>query len=273
MIQAQRPFLKWAGGKRGLLKHILPQLTSGKRLIEPFVGSGAVFLNTQYQNYLLADSNNDLISLYLTLQKQGKRFINYVEKLFVSENNQKNKFYEFRELFNNTDDIKLKSALFVYLNRHGYNGLCRYNADGVFNVPFGLYPKPFFPKIALELFYQKSKTAKFITADFVTTMRQAKKNDIVYCDPPYVPLSKTAHFTNYGAKHFSELEQIKLAQEAEKLADKGITILISNHATEFTFELYNKASNIITFDAARMISSKAAQRKPTKELLAIYNKN
>ena len=267
-----KPFLKWAGGKQRILKFILPHFTKGKRLIEPFVGSGAVFLNSDYSSYLLADNNADLIHLYQILQKEGEKFIDYGKKFFVAENNQEKQFYKLRELFNQTTDQRLKAALFIYLNRHGYNGLCRYNLGGLFNVPFGRYRQPIFPAHAMRNFFLKAKTAQFQQKDFVATLRQARKNDVVYCDPPYVPLSATANFTTYSGCRFGEQQQLQLAQEAERLAQKGALVIISNHYTDFTLKIYAKAQ-IISFMAARAISSDIANRNSVKELLAVFGDN
>ena len=132
-----KPFLKWAGGNYRLIDRIQSVLPAGNRLIEPFVGSGAVFLNTNYKSNLLTDSNPDLINLFKNLQNEGQNFINYCSSFFVPENNNELAFYQFREEFNTTTDIRKKSALFGYLNRHCFNGLCRYNSKGGFNVPFG----------------------------------------------------------------------------------------------------------------------------------------
>ena len=140
-----KPFLKWAGGKYRIIDKIISALPKKKTLIEPFVGSGAVFLNTEYENYILADTNTDLISLYLILQEHGIEFIRFTESLFSDTNNHEKVFYELRNEFNITKDVERKAAIFVYLNRHCFNGLCRYNSKGEFNVPFGRYSKPYFP--------------------------------------------------------------------------------------------------------------------------------
>ena len=132
-----KPFLKWAGNKYQIITRIQALLPCGKRLIEPFVGSGAVFLNTDYPSYELSDCNGDLIALYQHVQREGDAFIDYCQTFFTEENNTPEAYYAFRAKFNTTGDVRLKSALFVYFNKHGYNGLCRYNASGGFNVPFG----------------------------------------------------------------------------------------------------------------------------------------
>ena len=159
----QKPFLKWAGGKTKLCGKINKELPHGDRLIEPFVGSGAVFMNTNYENYLLADVNNDIITMYKYLQTEGQLFIDYCRTFFIQANNTQSVFLTNRLEFNTTTDTRLKSALFLYLNRHCFNGLCRYNKKGGFNVPFGKYDKPYFPEAEMKAFHAKSKIATFIS--------------------------------------------------------------------------------------------------------------
>lgn len=265
-----KPFLKWAGNKFQIIERIKAVLPAGKCLIEPFTGSAAVFLNTDYPENLVADSNTDLIQTYLYLQKEGRKFINYCENLFIADNNQADRYYELREQFNSTTNTRLKSTLFVYLNKHCFNGLCRYNNKGLFNTPFGKYTKPYFPSQEMEHFYQKSQGAKFVQSDFVPMFEKAKPNDIVYCDPPYVPLSKTANFTNYSSGGFGIEQQLQLADLANDLAKRGITVIISNHQTKFIEQAYKNAK-LITFPVQRYISCNGANRNKANEVLAVFS--
>ena len=266
-----KPFLKWPGGKFGLLDKIQNRLDDGKRLIEPFVGSGAVFLNSHYKKYLLADTNPDLINLYLHLQQEGEAFIEYCQSFFTQKNNCETKYYSFRKKFNQTEDSRLKSALFIYLNRHCYNGLCRYNSKHEFNTPFGRYKKPYFPENELHAFHLASKKATFIHASFVETMKKAKAGDVIYCDPPYVPLSKTAYFTDYFSGGFAWEDQIELASWATKLSRKGIPVIISNHNTNNTRTLYKEAgASTEHFMVRRTISCNTSSRNKVGELLAVF---
>ncbi len=266
-----KPFLKWPGSKFRLLDRIQNRLDPGKRLVEPFVGSGAVFLNSVYKKYLLADTNPDLINLYLYVQQEGESFTEYCQSFFTPKNNCETKYYSFRKQFNRTQDSRLKSALFIYLNRHCYNGLCRYNSKHQFNTPFGRYKKPYFPKKELGAFHIASKKATFIHADFVETMKKAKTGDVIYCDPPYVPLSKTAYFTDYFSGGFGWEEQIELAEWAGKLAKKGIPVIISNHNTDNTRALYkNAGATTERFLVRRTISCNTSKRDKVEELLAVF---
>lgn len=270
-MQYVKPFLKWPGGKIRSLKPIQKYLTEGSRLIEPFVGSGSVFLNTNYPKYLLADINPDLINLYLYIQKEGQSFIDDCRSLFIPKNNKKEKYIKIRSEFNTSEDLRLRSILFIYLNRHCYNGLCRYNNDNKFNTPFGSYQKPYFPEKELISFHKASQKAKFILSSFQDTLKKSKKGDVVYCDPPYVPLSKTSYFTSYFSNKFSWGEQVKLTQLAGKLSKKGIPVVISNHDTKHTQKLYSEAGAFTeNFLVRRMISCKPRQRNKVEELIAVF---
>ena len=270
-MERTRPFLKWAGGKYRCLEQVINALPKGKRLVEPFAGSGVVFLNASYPDFLLTDSNQDLIVLYQYLQSEGTRFIHYCARFFCDKNNQSDIYYQYRIEFNNSKlGTRRRAALFLYLNRHGYNGLCRYNLSGQYNVPFGRYIKPYFPQQELELFSQKSQSAKFVHADFESTFENTQTGDVIYCDPPYVPLSKTSQFTTYTRHGFGESEQMRLAALAKTAASQNIPVIISNHDTPFTRDLYQGASEMISFSVRRNISCKGSQRLTVRELIAIF---
>ena len=264
-----RPFLKWAGNKLHCIEHVLGTLPESTRLIEPFTGSGAVFLNSNYSKYLLAEHNQDLVSLFKYVQKEGPSFINDCEWYFKGEFNDKTCFYALRSEFNECTDQRKRAILFLYLNRHGYNGLCRYNGSGGFNVPFGQINRPYFPRIEMTRFHHKSKHAQFIQADFRETFKKSKPGDVIYCDPPYVPLSNSANFSNYSKKTFTLEDQIDLANLAIQTAKNGIPVIISNHDTSFTREQYYPAQ-IISFPVRRTISCKGNNRQKVQELLAIF---
>lgn len=266
-----RPFLKWAGNKYRIMDEIRKMLpTEGERLIEPFAGSAAVFLNTNFKRYLITDSNPDLINLFNHIKNEGPAFIRYCKRYFSEKNNTADRYYQLRDQFNKITDTRKRSALFVYLNRHGYNGLCRYNASGGFNVPFGRYKAPYFPEKEMELFSQKARSASFQVASFEKTLSKARRGDVVYCDPPYVALSKSANFTSYNTGGFSEEQQIMLVDSAKQVAAKGIPVLISNHKTDFTDKIYRPASQHSYFKVRRYISCNGSKRESAGEVLALF---
>jgi len=265
-----KPFLKWAGGKYKIIDKILEALPGGTRLIEPFVGSGAVFLNAaKFNTYLLADTNSDLIYLYKNIQKDGENFVDYSIDLFKAENNTAEKFYDFRAEFNDCKDVKRRAALFIYLNRHCFNGLCRYNSKGKFNVPFGSIKNPQYPYEEVINFYVKSQQADFILSDFRSTMEMAKVGDVVYCDPPYAPLTLTSNFSDYTQEPFGKNDHRALAKTSILLKSKGIPVIVSNHDTDFTRGLYASAT-VSNFDVQRFISSKGGNRGKAPELIASF---
>ncbi|MBV1908288.1 MAG: Dam family site-specific DNA-(adenine-N6)-methyltransferase [Kangiellaceae bacterium] len=267
--QRTRPFLKWAGGKFRVLDKLVPHL-KGVKLIEPFIGSGAVFLNLPFERYLLGDINPDLINLFTQLKKERGNFIKYCHSFFIPENNQQTRYLEFRTEFNSGAKGRRRAALFVYLNRHGFNGLCRYNKSGGFNVPFGRYNKPYFPEKEMLHFLIQAKKAKFVCADFVSLMNRSRRGDVVYCDPPYVPLSPTSSFTSYAAQGFTYDQQVELAYRAQHLANRGVKVVISNHDNAITRSIYEDAE-IESFPVRRFISRDGKNRGNAKELLAIYS--
>ena len=265
-----RAFLKWAGGKYSLVENIKQQLPEGKKLIEPFVGAGSVFLNTDYDRYLLCDINPDLINLYRLVKRSPDKFLVESESLFNSQNNQESRYYQLRNEFNECSDPLRRSALFLYLNRHGYNGLCRYNRSGGFNVPFGRYKAPYFPANEIQYFSQRAKRAKFECIDFKKSFSRARAGNVIYCDPPYAPIEQTSNFTDYAASGFNLERQTELAKLASNASIKrNITVLLSNHDTPFTRKIYHEAV-LSELRVPRFISQKGNGRKKVSELLALY---
>jgi DNA adenine methylase len=270
-VQLQRPFLKWAGAKTGLVAAIRPAVpVNARRLIEPFVGSGAVALNLGIRQTLLADSNRDLISVYRQLRRGGEKFIAECARLFVPENNARGPYYALRAEFNSTRAPRRKAALFVYLNRHGYNGLCRYNASGGYNVPFGRHTGPRLPREAMRAFHAFLQRCDLRHADFRDVLAEAGDGDFVYCDPPYVPASATANFTSYAKAGFGPQDQRDLAACCEAARRRGAVVVLSNHDTPETRELYRDADERRELLVARRISCDGASRNKVRELLVVY---
>ena len=270
-VSPTRPFLKWAGNKYRIIDRVKKALPEGKCLIEPFAGSAAVFLNTDYERYIINDNNPDLINLYNLLKNEGMTFIKKCRHYFSGKYNNEEQYYKLRKQFNETNDPHKRAVLFVYLNRHGYNGLCRYNLKGGYNVPFGRYKAPYFPEKEMLVFHEKAQNAEFVLSSFEEVIQSAKKGDVIYCDPPYVPLSSSANFTSYSTGSFNIDKQQQLADLAKQTSSRGIPILISNHNTAFTRKAYNKANKITKFHVQRFISCNGKKRGTAGELLALFN--
>lgn len=266
----RRSFLKWAGNKHQLIDEIKAHMPPTTKLIEPFAGSGAVFLGTQFSRYVLNDINADLINTFEHVKAEPIRFVSDLAKLFSVQNNTQDCYYHLREQFNATQDKHYKALLFVYLNRHGFQGLCRYNLRGYFNVPFGHYKKVYFPEQEILSFAHKAQRASFTNTHFSEAFRRARKGDLIYCDPPYVPLSATANFTSYSTGGFTLADQRKLALLAEKARDRGVNVILSNHNTEPARKLYANADAVSCIDVRRSMNAKLSTHKKAKELIVCY---
>lgn len=269
-----KPFLKWAGGKTKLVGRIGDILPSGgNRLVEPFVGSGAVFMGLQPMpgGYLLGDANPDLLMLYRQLVEDSEGFCERVARLFTGATRTPEGYYALREAFNALPPGSPERApIFVYLNRHAFNGLYRVNRSGAMNVPWGNYTKSQPPIAEMLAFAKVASHAEFCHADFRVIMDRAVPGDIVYCDPPYVALSATAAFDAYAAGRFTARDQQDLADRSRALAARGIPVLVSNHDTPAMHELYEGAE-IVTIDVRRSVSASAASRRKVSEVLAMFH--
>lgn len=268
-VKRNRAFLKWAGGKYSLVPELIKHLPEGPELVEPFVGAGSVFLNTDFPRYVLNDINADLIQLYQIVQHQVDTFVADASSLFCATANLRSSYLAFRQQFNSCSDPYQRALLFLYLNRHGYNGLCRYNLSGKFNVPFGSYKKPYFPEAELYYFAEKAQKARFSCQSYQQVFAQLQPDAVVYCDPPYVPLSKTASFTSYARQGFNLDDQAQLANLAEQAQQKGHNVLISNHDTTWTRKIYQQAA-LHSIQVGRSISQNGAGRGKVAELFALY---
>lgn len=265
-----KTFLKWAGNKTSVVDKIAPYLI-GETLIEPFAGSCAVSLNSSFKNYICNDINTDMINMYQLLQKDPNDYISKVKTLFLNGNDRE-RYNELRNIYNTTQDKDLKSEIFLYLNKHCFNGLCRYNQKGQFNTPFGSYSSPYFPEKEIIAFHDYTKdNFEFLSVDFSQVFLKANQNSVIYCDPPYLKLTETADFTNYAKDGFNHKNHLQLRDLAIQYRnDIGCTVIISNHDTSETRDLYKDANEIVSFNVKRTISSKTTNRTKAPELLAVY---
>ena len=191
--------IKWAGGKTRVMPQLLKHLPKADCLIEPFVGSGTVFMNTDYRRYVLCDSNRALINFFRVLTSDTERLIDTARGMFLGGNNEE-QYYKRRALFNSmhwsdtgkADAALLYATLFLYLNRHCFNGVYRINQKGDHNVPFGKYAAPYFPADEMRRFAEKANDTKtvFIDGDFrhtIPDVMQLTYDAVIYCDPPLYP--------------------------------------------------------------------------------------
>ena len=270
IVGTPHPFLKWAGGKRQLIsqldKFIPPNYN---KYIEPFVGGGALFFYLLPTNAILIDNNLELINCYRVIKEE-------VESLVISLEKHKYKqeyYYRIRamdrnpQIFMNLTDIE-KASRTIFLNKAGYNGLYRVNSKGFFNVPFGRHKNPnICDKENLKAVHKVLKpNIKIIHGSFELCLNYAEKDDFIYLDPPYYPLSDTALFTSYTEQDFGQESQIKLYEVFKELDGRGCQILLSNSYCDFILDLY-KDYRIITLKAKRAINSISSKRGEINEVL------
>ncbi len=262
--------LKWADGKARVMPQLLEHLPKADCLIEPFVGSGTVFMNTEYRRYVLCDSNRALINFFEMLTLHTEELIKSA-RMFFQDGNFSEDYYACRDGFNFISKncligagIARKvqwAAMFLYLNRHGYNGLYRVNLKGEFNVPFGKFAAPYFPEKEMRLFAEKANDTKtvFFHSDFrdsIHGVMRLPRDAVIYCDPPYIPTSNTSNFTAYGKPFTLEDHRALAAALMAVNRQNGTRAVISNSDTPETREIYS-AFNLHTFSVRRSVSAKS----------------
>jgi DNA adenine methylase len=266
-MNVQKSFLKWVGGKGRIIPQLLKHLPKGERLIEPFVGGGNVFINTDYKQYLLADLNPDLINVYYHLKKDYQLLSNYVKAYFDVGID----YYEAREMFNHLHMDIERAGLFIYLNRHCFNGVCRYNKNGQFNVPKGKHKTIYNPAAELQNFAEKLNKRPFsillMHCDYQQTIQKAKGGDVIYCDPPYLPLGGAVSFNGYTPYSFDYNETERLANELYQSVKRGAIAVISNHDTPDTRYLFRQFK-IHSINARRSVAANG-NRQPAREIIGV----
>ncbi len=265
----KRTILKWAGSKVGIMEQLSPHLPKTKRLIEPFAGSCAVMMNTDYEQYLIADLNNDLITMYQQIASNNIGTVLCMARNLFEMDVFQNGYYLEREFFNNSRHVlqpEFIAAYFIYLNRHCYNGLCRYNRKGGFNVSCGHYKKPYFPEAEIRTFADKAHQADIKCQNWAETLLHTRAGDGVYCDPPYMGTG----FTQYHTAGFNDADQVALAETLAVLHDhRDIPVTVSNSLA--AKELYaDLGFTVHEIDAPRSIAANG-NRKKAREIIAVLN--
>src|SRR5471030_516404 len=225
-------------------------------------------MNIDYPAYLVADINPDLINLYQNIKSDSERFIKYARKFFELCNSAED-FYIVRADFDLGIDLVQRAACFLYLNRHCFNGLCRYNQSGGFNVPYGKYKAPYFPQEEIRAFAEKAKRATFVCCSFEETLRMVAPGDVVYCDPPYLAGTKEKNFTNYHTACFNDADQQYLARLLTRLSERSYPVIASNADVPAARSIYN-AFNITELNAPRSVGASAGCAKSAPEIIAKF---
>lgn len=269
------PFVKWAGGKRQLIPQIRERMPEKYNdYYEPFVGGGAVIFDLLPANALINDINKALINTYRTICNEPDAFLKEVNRL---DNDMwedgKKYYYSIREHYNDKlmrseYDVEL-AALFVFINKHCFNGLYRVNGKGLFNVPYNNSRRVSVDEDVIIATSEYLRGVTIIDGDFEQACKNAKKGDFVFIDSPYAPLNPTS-FESYTKEGFDIESHKRLAKLYDELTARGCYCMLTNHNTELINDLYgNKGYTIDVVSVKRMINSDASNR--VGEEVIIYN--
>ncbi len=265
------PFLKWAGGKRQLLPEILSRLP--ERCVtyyEPFLGGGAVFFalvaRGAFRRAIIGDQNRELVDAYLGVRDDVEGVISRLARLSRKPHDS-DTYYGVRAQDPARLGLAARTARLIYLNRTGYNGLYRVNRTGRFNVPFGRYKNPrILDRDNLRAASRAMQGVQIRVGDFEAFVEKAEPGDVVYFDPPYVPVSTTSSFTAYDRLPFGPAEQDRLARTLRRLRKKRVYALLSNSDVRFTRGLY-EGLPLEAVKVNRLINSRPDRRGPISEML------
>lgn len=271
------PFVKWAGGKGRLVRELLSHLpTRFGDYYEPFVGGGAFFFALSARekpfNAHLSDLNGELIGTYRVIKENPEDLIAVLSRLQDEYERAiiKSEYYYRKRATMPTGNVETAARL-IFLNKTCYNGLYRVNSRGQFNVPFGRYKRPRIldaENIRAVSNALQHTNARLTISDFEKSIANCRRNDLVYFDPPYQPMSRTSSFTDYTPKGFSEADQEILARVLGRLVARGCTVLLSNSDTSLTRTLYRDYdTRIVTVN--RPINSVGSRRTGHKEMIVI----
>ena len=267
------PFVKWAGGKRQLLTQIKERMPKFyNKYYEPFVGGGAVIFEFLPQNAVINDINRALVNTYRQICNEPEVFLKVIYKMDSDMwEDGKKYYYSLRERYNEKlmkeeFDIEL-AALFVFINKHCFNGLYRVNRKGLFNVPYNDSKRKSYDEENIRAISQYLKGVTILEGDFETACENAKERDFIFFDSPYAPLNPTS-FESYTKEGFDIESHKRLSRLFDNLTKRGCYCMLTNHNTKLIKELYSNKGTIIV-SVKRMINSDASNR--VGEEVIIYN--
>ncbi len=269
------PFVKWAGGKRQLLTQIKERMPKFyNKYYEPFVGGGAVIFEFLPQNAVINDINRALVNTYRQICNEPEVFLKVIYKMDSDMwEDGKKYYYSLRERYNEKlmkeeFDIEL-AALFVFINKHCFNGLYRVNRKGLFNVPYNDSKRKSYDEENIRAISQYLKGVTILEGDFETACENAKERDFIFFDSPYAPLNPTS-FESYTKEGFDIENHKRLSRLFDNLTKRGCYCMLTNHNTKLIKELYsNKGYSLDIVSVKRMINSDASNR--VGEEVIIYN--
>ena len=270
------PFVKWAGGKRQLLPQIEERMPEKyNNYIEPFVGGGAVVFGLLPENALINDINEALINAYRQICNEPDMFLKVINKLDQEMwEDGKKYYYSLREHYNDKlmkaeYDVEL-AALFVFINKHCFNGLYRVNGKGLFNVPYNNSRRSSVDESVIMEVSEYLQGITIMNGDFQEISASAMKGDFIFLDSPYAPLNPTS-FESYTKEGFDIESHRRLSKFYDELTAKGCYCMLTNHNTELINELYgNKGYKIDVVSVKRMINSDASNRVGEEVIICNY---
>lgn len=266
------PVFKWGGGKRQLLKYLLPKVPSYSCYYEPFFGGGALFFALKPQKAVIGDLNNELMNTYRVIREKPVELIKELE--YHNRHNSTDYYYQVRawdrdEDYNKRNDVE-RAARTLYLNRTCFNGLYRVNKSGYFNTPCGKYTNREIVNgdIILQMHsYLKANQIKIVSGDYIGSLKGIRKGAFVYFDPPYMPPEYGAEsFTKYTTRGFGESEQIKLKDMCDELSRRNVKFMLSNSDCDFMNELFQDYY-VEKVQARRSVSADGRKRTLIDEII------
>lgn len=270
------PFVKWAGGKRQLIPQIRERMPEQfNNYYEPFVGGGAVIFELLPENAVINDINRALINAYQMICNHPQEFLQEIKRLDAEMwEDGKEYYYSMREHYNDKlmkgeFDVEL-AALFVFINKHCFNGLYRVNGKGLFNVPYNNSRRSSVDEQSIMEISEFLKDVTIISGDFEAACEGAGAGDFIFIDSPYAPLNPTS-FESYTKEGFDIESHRRLANLFDELTARGCYCMLTNHNTELISELYgNKGYTIDVVSVKRMINSDASNRVGEEVIICNY---
>lgn len=256
------PFLKWPGGKRGILPFVLPLIPRRvARYFEPFFGGGALFFRIKPAKASLSDSNEELINCYRQLRDNPSGVLAWLSRMRNSES----EYYRTRS--QSVRSKTKRAARLIYLTTLSFNGIYRVNRRGEFNVPYGYrsHLNPYQPDRIAEISDALQGT-RLDCRDFDVSLKRAKYGDLVYLDPPYTVAHGNNGFLRYNAKIFSWADQARLATTAHELRGRGCFVIMSNAYHDSIRSLYKGFSQLV-IERSSCVAASPDNRRPVKELI------
>jgi DNA adenine methylase len=264
-----KPFLRWAGGKTWLIKHLSKYLPHNgfNQYHEPFLGGGATFFHLQPEKSFLSDLNKDLIETYQQIKDHPEEVISELKRFKNTE--------EFYYLLRNKKFKKpsKRAAQFIYLNQTSFNGIYRVNLKGEYNVPYGYRTKNFFEPDKLRLVSESLQGVQLQACSFLDTINNIEENDLVFIDPPYTVAHNDNGFIKYNAKLFDLESQYELSNYIDEIKKRGAYYILTNAAHAKIEEIFTKEGDLMEgLSRASLIGGLNAKRGQYKEYI-ITNTN